>query len=225
MKKRQKTLETVLFAIIMILPFAVYIWLNRGSDAEAPALEQSVEAAQIDQSTPPISWSDLINAAENDNSSAQFTVAQHYDHGTATSAGNVQDFSLALEWYERAGEGDHLLSQIRLAELYEDNLLTSETLAEDWQNLLFWYQQAALNGDTLAQQKLSLFYFNPDVGTPDHRQSYIWESIAKASGGTPTNNWHESTATNCCKPSGWRRISSSNSIGIKLYKTSPSQLA
>src|ERR1700687_6406425 len=92
----------------------------------------------------------LRGAAEEGDSSAQFTLANHYYRGL----GVQQDYDQALVLYEKAADQGLAAAENRLGTMYERGL----GLPPSYRRAMTFYPQAAAQGNALAQYNLGMLH-------------------------------------------------------------------
>jgi len=108
-------------------------------------------------------------AAMQDDVKAQVTLAQMYE---TDHPGVPQNMSEAMHWYYFAAQLGNSVGQMETGRLLR-KLGRNEEAAS-------WFRLAAEQNDPYAQDFLGLMYANGEGVAQDHRQSYMWFSLAAA---------------------------------------------
>lgn len=107
------------------------------------------------QSSDENSLKDLIKAAEQGDTAAQFELGVHYMNGRGT----LQDYRKAFEWNTKAAEHGFLDAQNNLGVIYEKG----QGVPQDYNKALEWFTKAAEQGLVVAQYNLGVMYHNGTV--------------------------------------------------------------
>lgn len=108
----------------------------------------------------------LRKAAERGNSTAQFTLGEHYDES--------HDALLAHYWYRKSAEQGNANAQDALGYEYESGSGTRR----NYVRANYWYLKSADQGDPDAQLALGFNYSSGNGVPPDPVESYKWFYIA-----------------------------------------------
>ena len=93
--------------------------------------------------------------ADDGDADAQFSLGLKY----ATSEGESQDYSQAVQWYLKAADQSHALAQFNLAQMYA----AGHGVPRDDGQALTWFQKAAQQGDAGAQHHLGMRHHRASV--------------------------------------------------------------
>jgi TPR repeat protein len=104
--------------------------------------------------------------------------AEHGHHASMTNLGasyryglGVEDYTMALEWYEKAANAGVPRAMSELGALYDEG----EVVPRDYAKAHEWFEKAADKGDTTAMVELGRRYESGDRGVPqDYAKAREW---------------------------------------------------
>ena len=115
---------------------------------------------------------DIKALAENDDSVAQKLMGHAYYYGHVVK----QDYSKAIEWYEKAADNGDISSQGNLGYIFE----FGEGTEIDYQKAKYWYEKAARQGDVSSQSSLAWRYAFGEEKELDYLKAKFWyEKVAQ----------------------------------------------
>jgi len=115
-------------------------------------------------------------AADMEYAPAEYRLGYCYESGRGTK----QDYSIANNWYEKAGTQGYVDAQYKLAHSYRTGRGTKINLPL----AILWYKKAASTGDTDALQNLGVMYAAGQGTAIDQQEAYHW-FLEAAKGGEP----------------------------------------
>jgi len=93
----------------------------------------------------------------------------------ANGQGVSQDYTKAVQWYQRAAEQDHVAAQFHLGVLYEEG----RCVARDYIQAMQWFQKVADKGFPVAQYNLGVMYAKGQGVPQDYVQAvFRWQKAA-----------------------------------------------
>ena len=109
----------------------------------------------------------LTQAAEKNNSTAEFLLADLYYSGKGVS----QSDSIAVKWYEKAANQDYVEAQLALATMYQQG----SGVAQNQATALQWYKKAAALNNPKAQFQLGLLAYKEGKRNPKkYTEAFNW---------------------------------------------------
>ena len=106
--------------------------------------------------------------------SAQCYLGVYYKKGQ----GVKQDYSRAVEWYEKAASQGHVGAQSNLGVCYDNG----QGVEQDYSRAVEWYEKAASQGHVGAQSNLGVCYKNGQGVKQDYSRAVEWWEKAASQG-------------------------------------------
>ena len=116
--------------------------------------------------------SEVRNAADQGNASAQFNLGVMYADGQ----GVPQDHGEAAKWYRKAADQGNASAQFNLGVVYANG----QGAPQDYGEAAKWYRKAADQGNASAQFNLGVVYANGQGAPQDYVLAYMWINLAAA---------------------------------------------
>lgn len=107
---------------------------------------------------------------------AQQYCAQYYQYG---DGGVEQDYTKALEWYEKAAEHGNYAAMIGIGNMYVNG-----DVEQDYTKAMEWYEQAAELGSDTAMSNIGHMYINGNGVEQDYAKAREWYEKAAEHGNT-----------------------------------------
>jgi hypothetical protein len=170
---------TLLFFVYLLIRFVISVGQDSSSNSNfsRPTSSRSGSSEYFDGYAASRATFKLYRkAAELGVASAQYNLARMYRHGR----GVPQDYAGAAKWYRKAAEQGHSKAQYSLALMYRYGKFVG--VPQDYAEAVKWYRKAADQGDAEAQFMLAHMYGNGEGVPLSYIESYVWNSIAAASG-------------------------------------------
>jgi TPR repeat protein len=143
----------------------------------------SILSASEEASAPPASDIEAhIQAAEQGDPEAQYSLALRYIYGTGTR----KDAKQGIFWLQKAIDQEYPKAVYRYAKLFEEGIavpMNAKSAAE-------WYLKAAQLGIVGAQRKMGELYNAGKGVNKDPVQAYAWYNIATAASGAVQDKIH-----------------------------------
>jgi len=114
-------------------------------------------------------------AADQGHAPSQFVLGGAYQSGKGIAA----DMHEAVRWLRAAADQGHVAAQFALGYIYANGHAGFTT---DKREAARWWRKASEQGDAWAQHSLGILYVLGEGVITDHREAFIWLSIAKANG-------------------------------------------
>lgn len=109
-------------------------------------------------------------------SDAERFYAQYYQYG---DGGVEQDYTKALEWYEKAAEHGNYAAMIGIGNMYVNG-----DVEQDYAKAMEWYEQAAELGSETAMSNIGHMYINGNGVEQDYAKAREWYEKAAERGNT-----------------------------------------
>jgi TPR repeat protein len=135
---------------------------------------------KLEQNSTPQNFSDYEALALQGNVDAMFQLGRCYDKGL----GAPQDYTKAVEWYQKAAEQGHANAQNNLGNCY----YYGNGVPQNYAKAVEWYQKAAEQGIAYAQFNLGNCYFNGDGVPQNYAKAVEWYQKAAEQGHADAQN-------------------------------------
>lgn len=152
---------------------SAFRWAERSASQQHPPgqllLGQLYQAGQGTQQDQAKGLELMQKAADSGHAEASYLTGLAYQNGV----GVAPDPDMADRYLQQAASKEHLPSHLALASLHEQR--RPETARH-------WLSQAARKGSPEAQLALANSYATAADGAPDHKEAYVWYSLALLNG-------------------------------------------